>query len=270
MAIPQTVTVRSAVPEMFSQPELLLPEPSSYSVLKRTFDFTVALVLFVLFLPVILLTALLVKLTSRGPALYSQIRLGQHGRPFAIFKIRTMYQDAERISGATWSTPGDSRITPVGRFLRATHLDELPQLWNVLRGDMSLVGPRPERPEFVPQLERAIPYYRARLLVRPGVTGLAQVQLPPDTDLDSVRVKLAYDIHYVQRMTLGLDLKICWATALKVFHVGFERIRGIFAFADRDRIEADYHGLAGDYYRKKTLKKSNADPSEPMALGAMH
>ena len=106
------------------------------------------------------------------------MRLGKNGRPFRLHKIRTMRHDCEKATGPRWAVPGDPRITPLGRFLRQTHLDELPQLWNVLRGEMSLVGPRPERPEFVPDLEQAIPHYRDRLLVRPGVTGLAQVQLP--------------------------------------------------------------------------------------------
>src|SRR5207248_4660391 len=139
---------------------------------------------------------LLVKLTSPGPMLYTQTRLGRRGRPFTIYKIRTMLHDCESLTGPQWSTPGDTRITRVGRWLRRTHIDELPQLWNVLRGDMSLVGPRPERPEFIPELENAIPFYRDRLLVRPGITGLAQVQLPPDTDMDSVRRQLAHDIYY--------------------------------------------------------------------------
>src|SRR4051812_19163128 len=229
-ATPRSLTVRPVAIEMFSHPEVLLPQPNGSLGLKRAFDFFVALALFLVALPIIAITLLLVKLTSRGPALYSQVRLGQNARPFAIYKVRTMYQDAERISGAAWSKPGDSRITPVGRFLRKTHLDELPQLWNVLRGDMSMVGPRPERPEFVPQLELAIPYYRARLLVRPGVTGLAQIQLPPDTDLDSVRSKLAYDIDYIQKLSLLLDVKVCWATALHVVGIDAESIRKLFGF----------------------------------------
>ena len=130
------------------------------------------------------------------------------GRPFTLFKIRTMAHDCEKASGARWSTPGDPRITRVGAFLRKTHLDELPQLWNVLRGDMSLVGPRPERPEFTPLLEQVVPHYRDRLAVRPGVTGLAQVQLPADTDLDSVRRKLAYDLYYIRHLNGWLDLRL--------------------------------------------------------------
>jgi lipopolysaccharide/colanic/teichoic acid biosynthesis glycosyltransferase len=259
-------TGRPVSAHTLSHPEILLPEPGGYMGLKRTFDFFVALALLIVAAPVIVLTLLLVKLTSRGPALYSQIRLGKDARPFAIYKVRTMYQDAERISGAAWSKPGDSRITPLGRFLRKTHLDELPQLWNVLRGDMSMVGPRPERPEFVPQLEVAVPYYRVRLLVRPGVTGLAQVQLPPDTDLESVRVKLAYDIDYIRKVSFLFDVKICWATALHVAGIDFELIRRFFGFSIRERIEIAYRNLAGDYQRKKLTLKDPRRDETPSSL----
>src|SRR5205807_7700134 len=118
----------------------------------RGLDCALAVCLLIVTAPVILLAMLLIKLTSRGPALYSQSRLGLHGQPFRIYKIRTMIHDCESLTGPRWSVPGDRRVTPVGWFLRRAHLDELPQLWNILRGDMSLVGPRPERPEFVPQL----------------------------------------------------------------------------------------------------------------------
>jgi len=182
-------------------------------------EYVFALGLFLLSLPVILLVTALVKLTSRGPALYKQTRLGKNGRPFTLYKVRTMVHDCERLSGAQRSRPGDPRITRLGAFLRRTHLDELPQLWNVLKGEMSLVGPRPERPEFVPALAKAIPGYQGRLLVRPGVTGLAQVRLPADTDLESVRRKLAYDLYYVANHGLWLDLCIVFATALKMFGV---------------------------------------------------
>jgi lipopolysaccharide/colanic/teichoic acid biosynthesis glycosyltransferase len=276
MAIPsRSLMVRPVAADPLSQPELLLPTPGRALGLKRAFDFTVALVMFVFALPIIVLTLMLVRMTSRGPGLYSQIRLGRHGRPFAIYKVRTMRQDAERFSGAAWSVPGDSRITPVGRFLRATHLDELPQLWNVLRGDMSLVGPRPERPEFVPQLEQAIPYYRARLLVRPGVTGFAQVQSPPDSDLESVRLKLAYDIHYVRKQSFLFDVRICLATAFKMVGVPFGAIRRAFAFAARETVDNDYKNLAGDYARKKQSHKApsaaegSRDAQQPMTLDSM-
>jgi lipopolysaccharide/colanic/teichoic acid biosynthesis glycosyltransferase len=188
-------------------------------------DGVLGLVLLVLSAPLILLAGLLIRLTSRGPVFYSQTRSGRNGRPFTLYKIRTMYHDCEQQSGPRWSRPGDPRVMPVGRLLRKTHLDELPQLWNVLRGEMSLVGPRPERPEFIPQLEQAIPYYRGRLLVRPGLTGLAQVQLPPDTDLASVRLKLAYDLYYVRQHGLWLDLRILAGTVFHVLGMPWQTVR---------------------------------------------
>jgi lipopolysaccharide/colanic/teichoic acid biosynthesis glycosyltransferase len=183
---------------------------------KSVVEFAFAALLFLLTLPLVLLSMALVRLTSRGPALYKQVRMGHHGRLFLIYKIRTMTHDCERETGPRWSPPSDPRVTRVGRFLRATHLDELPQLWNVLRGEMSLVGPRPERPEFVANLERVLPDYRDRMRVRPGVTGLAQVQLPPDTSVESVRRKLACDLRYVRRNGPLLDLRIVLATVLKL------------------------------------------------------
>jgi lipopolysaccharide/colanic/teichoic acid biosynthesis glycosyltransferase len=230
------------------------PGSGVYRFGKRLLDFSLALGLFIVTLPLMLLAMLLVKLTSRGPAVYSQVRLGRDGVPFVIYKIRTMRQDAEGLTGASWSRPGDARITPVGRWLRKTHLDELPQLWNVLCGSMSLVGPRPERPEFLPQLEQAIPRYRDRLLVLPGVTGLAQVQLPPDTDLGSVRLKLAYDLEYVAQLGLWLDLRICWATALKMAGVSFERIGRLFLFRDQETIVARYKALAAEVAPRRTTQ----------------
>src|SRR5262245_22208400 len=146
------------------------PRNEWYLPCKHGLDYAVAVVLAALAAPLLLFAAVLVKLTSRGPAFYSQTRVGADGRHFTIYKVRTMIHNAESLTGARWSLPGDPRITLVGRFLRASHLDELPQLWNVLRGEMSLVGPRPERPEFVPGLEKALPGYTNRLLVRPGVT----------------------------------------------------------------------------------------------------
>jgi lipopolysaccharide/colanic/teichoic acid biosynthesis glycosyltransferase len=193
--------------------------------------------MFLIALPLIALCAILVKLTSPGPAFYSQVRLGKNGRPFHIYKLRTMRSDAEK-GGAQWCKPGDSRVTPLGKFLRASHLDELPQLWNVLRGDMSLVGPRPERPEFVPSLERAIPLYRDRLLVKPGVTGLAQVQLPADTDLDSVRRKLAYDLYYIRTFTLWMDVRLILSTGLHMFGVPYNWLMYLFGIPSRETVEA--------------------------------
>jgi lipopolysaccharide/colanic/teichoic acid biosynthesis glycosyltransferase len=197
-----------------------LPAPAAplarrwYPPCKAALERTAALVMLVLGGPLILALALLVKLTSRGPAFYTQTRLGRHGTLFTIYKLRTMVNRCESLTGPRWSMPGDPRVTALGRFLRSTHLDELPQLLNVLRGDMSLIGPRPERPEFLPELERACPRYRERLAVRPGVTGLAQVQLPPDTNVASVRRKLAYDLYYIRHLGPWLDFLLLVCTAL--------------------------------------------------------
>jgi lipopolysaccharide/colanic/teichoic acid biosynthesis glycosyltransferase len=209
-------------------------------VFKVSMDFVCALLLLILTSPVMLLAALAVKLTSRGPVFYGQTRLGRGGKPYTIYKIRSMYHNCEHLSGVCWATKRDPRITPVGRFLRATHLDELPQLWNVLRIEMSLVGPRPERPEFIPQLAQAIPGYRERLLVRPGITGLAQIQLPPDTSLDSVRRKLAYDLFYIENMGFWLDLPILLNTACKVIGIPFRMSGKVFVVPGGTRVEQAY------------------------------
>jgi lipopolysaccharide/colanic/teichoic acid biosynthesis glycosyltransferase len=216
------------------------PPPGWYARCKPVLDFTASLVLLVLAGPVILLAAALVKLTSRGPAFYSQTRVGKDGRLFTLYKIRSMKHDCEKTSGARWSTPGDPRVTRLGAFLRKTHLDELPQLWNVLKGDMSLVGPRPERPEFIPVLERAIPHYRDRLAVRPGVTGLAQVQLPPDTDMDSVRRKLACDLYYIRRLNGWLDFRLIACTAVRMLGVPYHVITRAFGLPKKDAAERAY------------------------------
>ncbi len=192
---------------------------------KRVVDVFLALALSIIAAPIILLAALAVRLTSRGPGIYTQTRLGEGGRPFTIYKIRTMVHNCESLTGPRWAMPGDPRVTPVGALLRATHIDELPQLWNVLKGDMSMIGPRPERPEIAEKLSRLIPRYDERLAVRPGITGLAQIQLPPDTDIDSVERKLVLDLAYIEYIGPWLDLKIVACTALKMFGIpqGFYR-----------------------------------------------
>jgi lipopolysaccharide/colanic/teichoic acid biosynthesis glycosyltransferase len=207
---------------------------------KAVAEWAFCLVMLVLFSPVILATAALVKCTSCGPAFYSQTRLGRHGRRFMIHKLRTMTHNCENASGAQWAKPNDPRVTPIGRILRRTHLDELPQLWNVLKGEMSLVGPRPERPEFVPALEAAIPHYRDRLMVRPGVTGLAQVQLPPDTDHASVRRKLAYDLYYIRHASLWLDLRVVACTLVHVAGVPYHILCRMFAMPTKHVVEHAY------------------------------
>ena len=191
--------------------------------LKRIFDYTVAGVLLLLTAPLMAVCAMLVRLTSRGPALYSQQRVGQFGRVFTIYKLRTMFHHCERLTGPTWSVPGDPRVTPVGRVLRAIHVDELPQLVNVLRGQMSLIGPRPERPEIAAQLGKAIEDYNARSSVLPGITGHAQVHLPPDTSVADVRDKVRLDRYYLSRLSIWFDLATLVRTGLKV--IGLYRTR---------------------------------------------
>lgn len=185
-----------------------------YGGVKFAAEWTTALVLLLLATPVMAVLAAVIKITSPGPVHYSQIRLGRGGRPFRIWKLRTMTHRAEAATGPVWAVIGDPRITRVGRWLRDTHLDELPQLWNVLRGEMSLIGPRPERPEIAAAIVRRMPEFHERLAMRPGITGLAQVRLPPDSNLDTVRQKLIHDLHYIRTVGAILDLRIMVATAL--------------------------------------------------------
>jgi sugar transferase (PEP-CTERM system associated) len=184
---------------------------------KRLLDVSSASVGFVLGLPIMALVALAVRLTSPGPVLYHQRRVGQHGRVFTIHKFRSMRQDAEAGTGAVWaSKQGDVRVTPIGGMLRRTRLDELPQLWNVLKGDMSLVGPRPERPEFVEQLSKEIPFYGQRHIVRPGLTGWAQVRYTYGATAEDALQKLQYDLFYIKHLSIALDLYIMLDTVKTV------------------------------------------------------
>jgi lipopolysaccharide/colanic/teichoic acid biosynthesis glycosyltransferase len=190
---------------------------SAYFPAKDMLDRALGLFLLVPALPVIGLLVLLVRWTSRGPGVFRQVRVGKGGRIFTMYKLRSMRMDAEARTGPTWSaTAADPRVTRLGYWLRVLHLDELPQLLNVVRGEMSLVGPRPERPEFVSVLAEQIPGYLNRLVVKPGVTGLAQINLPADTDLDSVRRKLVLDCEYVATANTLLDLRILACTALRM------------------------------------------------------
>jgi exopolysaccharide biosynthesis polyprenyl glycosylphosphotransferase len=173
------------------------------SNLLRVFDVLVALALFALSWPLWLLAYVGIKATMPGPALYSQERVGKDEVPYTIYKFRSMRLDAEK-DGPRWAMQNDDRVTPFGRFLRRTRIDELPQLWNVLRGDMSLVGPRPERAVFVSQLSREVPYYALRFQIRPGLTGWAQVNYRYGASVDDTRVKLSYDLFYIQGRSLSL------------------------------------------------------------------
>ena len=178
---------------------------------KRTFDIACASVLLVLAAPFMLVIAGLVRLTP-GPVIYRQTRVGEGGKHFKMFKFRTMREDAEEPGRPAFAEEDDPRVTGVGRFLRRTHLDELPQLWDVLKGDMSIVGPRPERPEFIPTLEEAVPFFTRRLLVKPGITGWAQLRRDYASDTDGAADKLSYDLWYLRHRNLLVDLAICAKT----------------------------------------------------------
>lgn len=195
-------------------------KPPVLASVKRWGEAVVAGVLIVLTAPLALLTALFVRLSSPGPVLYRQTRVGLDGRTFELLKWRTMRADAEKASGPVWATgENDPRVTPLGRFMRKVRLDEVPQLWNVLRGDMSFVGPRPERPHFVARLREVIPFYDERHSVRPGITGWAQVKFPYGSTLEDAEEKLEYDLYYVKHMSLLLDLAIVLET-VKVMALG--------------------------------------------------
>ena len=179
---------------------------------KRAASILVSISGLLLTLPLLPFIYLGIRLTSAGPVLYRQKRVGRDGIEFHCYKFRTMRQDAEADTGPTWASDDDPRITPVGTFLRMMRLDEIPQLWNVLRGDMSLVGPRPERPEFVSDLRLEIPYYDLRHTVRPGITGWAQVRHKYGNSVEDAREKLRYDLFYIKNMSMGLDLLVFFQT----------------------------------------------------------
>jgi len=179
---------------------------------KRTLDVLLAAMGLVASLPVMGLIAIAIKLESRGPIFYKQIRVGMRGKTFSMLKFRTMREDAEALTGPIWAVENDPRMTWIGALLRKTHLDELPQLFNVLKGEMSIVGPRPERPYFVHEFRKAIHHYDRRLCVRPGITGLAQIKRGYDQTLGDVKKKLRYDLLYVQKVCPLLDLKLMGLT----------------------------------------------------------
>ncbi len=185
--------------------------------LRRILDFTAALFLLLLLMPFFVVVAIAIKLESPGTVFYSQKRVGKNGKVFSVYKFRSMVQDAEKHSGPVWAQKEDPRITKVGRFMRKTRIDELPQLMNILRGDMSFIGPRPERPFFVETFRKQIPMYTKRLQVKPGVTGLAQVTVGYDETLEDVKEKIRKDIEYIDHADeLSMNLKILWKTVFVV------------------------------------------------------
>jgi lipopolysaccharide/colanic/teichoic acid biosynthesis glycosyltransferase len=191
-----------------------------HDAIRRIRDVVGSLILVVLVIPLLLVVVCLIKLDSRGPLLYRQVRVGLHGRIFTLLKFRSMRIDAEA-SGPCWAAEHDPRVTRVGAFIRASRIDELPQLLNVLRGEMSLIGPRPERPHFTAQLARVIPLYDDRTRILPGITGWAQVNYPYGASIEDAQIKLTYDLHYIRNRTLLLDFYILVATVrVVVFRIG--------------------------------------------------
>jgi len=208
------ISIRELRPSQLIFSTELGPRPNS--VLWHTvFSLAIAVILVVVFMPIMLLTAIAVKLSSPGPILHRQLRVGLNDRPFTVYKFRSMFADAEAKTGAVWAQKDDPRITPVGRWIRRLRFDELPQLFNVLKGDMSMVGPRPERPEFVKTLTEQIPYYRQRHCVKPGITGWAQINYKYGDTLQDTIMKLEYDLYYIKNLALTLDTFIMFHT-LKV------------------------------------------------------
>jgi exopolysaccharide biosynthesis polyprenyl glycosylphosphotransferase len=201
------------IPLIDIMPELM---PEWEKKLKRISDVIISFIILVLTLPLNIFVALLIKLDSKGPILFKQERIGMNNKKFKIYKFRSMYQDAEKNTGPVWSTKDDPRVTRIGKIIRQLRIDEIPQMFNVLKGEMSLVGPRPERPYFVEQLSQQIPYYRRRLKVRPGITGWAQVKHKYDESIEDVKVKLRYDLFYIENMSLRMDIKILARTILVV------------------------------------------------------
>jgi len=179
---------------------------------KRIFDKILSCFGVLVTLPLFPLIALAIKITSPGPVLFRQVRTGKHEKEFVLYKFRTMRTDAETKTGAVWAQKDDPRVTPVGKFLRKSRLDELPQLFNVLKGDMSFIGPRPERPEFVEKLKEQIPYYSHRHFVKPGITGWAQIKYPYGASVEDALEKLRYDLYYIKNLSITLDLLIFFET----------------------------------------------------------
>jgi Undecaprenyl-phosphate glucose phosphotransferase len=214
----QVIALRARLEDLDGIPVININEPPLQgfnSIVKRSIDVAMSSVALILFAIPLGIIALLVKATSKGPVLFHQERMGLDGKSFTIVKFRSMFDDAEKQTGPVWAVADDPRVTPVGRFLRRSNLDELPQLWNVLRGDMSIVGPRPERPHFVAQFKHKIPQYMLRHKVKAGLTGWAQVNgWRGNTALEK---RIEYDLYYIENWSVRLDLKIMWLTLLKGF-----------------------------------------------------
>ena len=230
------VTSFSATEPFGVQHPMSLPEPTSailvggggiigaivrfarrrFQEFKRAFDLTLSFLGLLFALPILVVAGLFIKLASPGPVFFRQTRVGKGGTHFTIYKLRTMRVNAEQETGAIWARENDPRLIPLGKWIRKMHLDEIPQLWNVLHGEMSIIGPRPERPEFVKELRAEIPDYEKRLQVKPGITGLAQVWHKYDETIQDVRKKVKYDLLYIKKMCLWVDMRILANTVVVV------------------------------------------------------
>jgi exopolysaccharide biosynthesis polyprenyl glycosylphosphotransferase len=219
--IHKKVWLEALRPEAFVYSDAINPSPV-YLAMKRALDLVCAIAVFVLTLPLMLLIAIAIKLDSPGPVLFRQERLGRFGEPFMLYKFRSMRSGAEKDVGPMWAQVNDDRVTRVGRILRRTHLDELPQVFNVLRNELSFVGPRPERECFVQALEKRIPYFRLREYIKPGITGWAQVSAAYGDSVLASAEKLRYDLYYAKHASMRFDLKILFQT---VWHVALGRGR---------------------------------------------
>ena len=192
-------------------------------VIKRVVDILFAAILGLVGLILLPILAIIIKLDSKGPLIYKQKRVGLTGKVFKVYKLRTMRQDAEKDGQAVWAKKGDARVTKVGKFIRKTRLDEIPQFWNILMGNMSFVGPRPERPEFVDQLKEEILFYNERHLVKPGLTGWAQINYPYGASVEDAREKLSYDLFYIKNQSLAMDISIILKTINTIFNISLGR-----------------------------------------------
>lgn len=224
--------------------------------IKRMMDILLSLTGLIVLFPLAVLAAILIKVSSRGPVLYRQRRVQLGGQLYTLLKYRTMCQDAEAKTGAVWADKSDDRVTRVGRALRATRMDEIPQLINVLKGEMSLVGPRPERPEFIDELARKIPFYRERLLVLPGITGWAQVKYPYAASAEAARKKLQYDLYYIKHMSFLLDCQIMLRTVKIIFS-------GTWHSGDNEMQDEDRTGGEGGL----TVLPSGDNPEAGQSVG---
>ena len=200
------------------------PTPSQ-RIIKRLFDIVVSTVLFIFTLPIMILVSILIFVQDGGPVFYVQQRVGLHGRPFKLLKFRSMRMDAEKDGVARWSSPDDDRVTAVGKFIRRTRIDEIPQLFNVLWGKMSFVGPRPERPEFVSVLQEIIPNYGFRHYVKPGITGWAQIHYPYAATIEDAKEKLSYDLYYIKNYGWYVDMLVILQTIRVVIWPEFDNVK---------------------------------------------